>query len=78
MSKSGEKMDDYTKGIQSAEGINSTITYRETGCGIEATVTTGNGEYISQSYDNKDDARNEAATMAEESLGFLYKEENDG
>jgi len=74
MSKSGKDMDDYTKGIQSSEQINTTISYRDTSCGIEATVTTGANEYISQCHENRDDARGEAVNMASDSLGFLYED----
>jgi hypothetical protein len=76
MKNSGKTMDEFTKGIQRSENINSTISYRETGCGIEATVTSGGGQYISNSYSNRDDARAEAAQMATDSLSFLYDDED--
>jgi dsRNA-specific ribonuclease len=76
MSKSGRTMDNHTKGYQKSESKNSTISYRETGCGIQATVTSGGNQFISGSYSSKDEARQEAADMAHDSLGFLYDDED--
>jgi hypothetical protein len=77
MSKSGKTMDIHTKGFQSSDKCNSTISYRDSGCGIQATVTSGGNQYHSRSFDTKDQARQEAASMASESLGFRYSEEDD-
>lgn len=69
---SGKSMDKFTKSIQKAEGINPTISYRETGAGdIEATVTVGRNDYISSGKSSKEDARAEAVEMASSSLRGL-------
>lgn len=78
--KSGKIMDDHTKGFQKSDKSNTTISYRDSGCGIQAIVTSGGNQYISNSYNTKDEARQEASSMATESLGFRYskyEEEND-
>jgi len=69
-------MDNHTKGYQKSEGKNSTISYRETGCGIQATVISGGNEYNSRSFNTKDEARQEASNLATESLSFLYEDNN--
>jgi hypothetical protein len=79
MSKGGKAMDNHTKGMQQSEHINSTIDYREHSGPYgekeySAIVTSGGCDFRSQSYSNKDDARAEAAEMANSSLGFLYEE----
>ena len=76
MSKSGRTMDNHTKGYQKSESKNSTISYRETGCGIQPTVTSGGNEYNSRSFNTKNEARQEASNLATESLSFLYENNN--
>lgn len=76
MSKSGRTMDNHTKGYQKVESKNSTISYSKTESGFRATVTSGGNEYQSRSFNSKDEARQEASTLATESLGFLYENNN--
>jgi len=70
--KSGKIMDDHTKGFQKSDKSNTTISYRDSGCGIQATITSGGNQYHSNSYNTKNEARQEAALMATKDLGFRY------
>jgi hypothetical protein len=71
MNKSGKSMDNFTKSYQKSEGNNPTISYKETGTGIQATVTAGGNEYHSNSHSSRDEARAEASKMANDSLGSV-------
>lgn len=75
--KSGKIMNDHTKGFQKSDKSNTTISYRDSGCGIQATVVSGGNQYHSNSFSIKDQARQEAALMASESLKFRYSEETN-
>ncbi len=70
-------MDTFTKGFQKSDKSNSTISYKNSGCGIQATITSGGNEYHSKSYNTKNEARMNAALMATESLGFRYFNNED-
>lgn len=75
--KSGKIMDKHTKGFQKSDKSNTTISYRDSGCGIQATITSGGNQYHSNSYNTKNEARQEAALMATKDLGFRYSNDED-